>query len=562
MSVAVRKSPTRARSLATDFIRLGRSIEQAELGRAWPSQRWANDPVGFAYYILGVELWQWQKDFLESIRDNKRTAASGGRKIGKDFGVAVASLWWYGTRKDARVFLTATNNRQVDGIAYLEIRKLKTRAGRCVDCKRLDDEKLHRGERPGPIPCPHSAILTGEMGQLARTGVTSTDFREIKGATSKDPEGMAGLSGAAILAIIDEASGYDEEVYNAIVGNLAANGCREVLISNPTRARGFFFDTFYVAKRMDQFRRFEVPSTATPNYIEGREVFPGLASREWVEERKLEWGEDSALYKVHVLGQFVLNEEGSIFTIEALAEACARWFDASEEGRLSIGVDPAGESGKGDESAFAARRGKKIRSVTVRRGLSPEGHLVEILGIIATNRRDTDREPPKVVVDSDGEVGARVYSCLRGYLETHPEAFDLVRVRGSDKSPREPLVYDRTRDALAACFRDWLRDGGAIPDDAKLLRELNAFRWVDHHASGKTKLIPKDKLREILERSPDRADACVLSCWHAAKDSIVPEKEEQQAQHPGPYDQRAEQTFDPYKSRTFGPGSDWDPYRR
>ena len=514
-----RKSPRQYNSVTGTIERAANAIWESALGRQWPSAKWANDPVGFGFYILGVEGWKFQHEFLMAIQENSRVACSGGRKIGKDFSIAWASVHWYATREDGRVFFTATNNRQVETIAYREVRKLFARSGRCVDCKRADAAKIAKGQPPGPRPCPHSAILTGSVGELARTGIVAADFREIKGATSKDPEGLAGLSGQNLLAIVDEASGYPDELFHAIRGNLAASGCREVLISNPTRSTGFFFDAFHKPATMELYKTFQVSSLETPNYIEGRDVFPGLASRAWVEECEREWGRDSPLFKVHVLGQFVLNEEGAVFSIQMILDATERHESTEGDGRLSLGIDPAGDSGKGDESAFAARRGKKILgNIHTRRGLTPEGHLIEALGILNGLRRKEDREIPRIVIDRDGEQGARVWAVFKGYEETHEGEFELIGFRGSDKAFREPLVYMRVRDELYASFRDWFRNDGAIPQDLKLSKELNAFRFMTH-VSGKTQVCSKDELRKALGRSPDRADACALACWESRTES-------------------------------------------
>ena len=287
-------------------------VERAE-GEEWPSERWQTDPVGFAWTILGAELAPKQKEMLESIRDNPRTAVRGGRKIGKDFGVGVAALWWYASFADARAILTATTAHQIDSVLYREIRKLIGRSGTCFDCRR---EAFKRREKP-PQPCPHSTRLTGKVGEIARSGIKSPDMREIQGFTARDPEAMAGTSGTRILYVLDEASGIADEIHTAIRGNLAAGGGREVLISNPTRPIGFFFDAFHAKK--DLYNRIHGSSEETPNVLEGREVFPGLAGREWVEEQRREWGVDSPLYQIHVLGNFCVNEQGAIFTVAAIA---------------------------------------------------------------------------------------------------------------------------------------------------------------------------------------------------------------------------------------------------
>lgn len=535
-----------------DFVADGfRTMHERNAALAWPAPQWFDDPEGFAWTILGVTLWRRQVEILEGLRDNDRVSVVGGRKIGKDFLAGVASCWWYGSVPGGRVFLTAPTGKQVDGILYRQIRILIAGSGRCVECKAHDAEKIARGIQPDPPPCPHSSILANpsEVGKRAHTGVVAPDMREMKGVTADKAEGIQGWSGR-ILAIPDEASGIEDAIHHAIRGNLAAEGCKELAIGNGTRSTGWFYESHH-GKAASLYKRFAVSSLDTPNYIEGREVFPGLASRAWVDECKEEWGEDSALYKVHVLGQFVQNEAGAIFSVHAISMAVLRWDDAADDGPLSIGVDPAGEEGDGDESGFAPARGDKIYEIAAKRGLSPEAHVLEVLAFITKYKRAGDSEKARVILDALGDVGSKVRGAFVAYMQAHGDAcpFELVTVRSSDKAKREKFVYDRVRDELAANFATWLRRGGAIPQDAKLSKDLSVFRWRDIAGGlGLSKVIEKTEMKKILGRSPDRADACMLAVWRARQIGATTEAaaREEKPAPPDPFveAEKAEKTFD------------------
>lgn len=60
-------------------------------GARWPNPIYAPSPTRFAHEILGVELAPKQVEIIEAIRDHKRVAVRGGRKVGKDFAVAVSA---------------------------------------------------------------------------------------------------------------------------------------------------------------------------------------------------------------------------------------------------------------------------------------------------------------------------------------------------------------------------------------------------------------------------------------------------------------------------------------
>lgn len=480
---------------------------RAPAARTWPSARYRRDPVGFMRDVLGFDPWEAQRAIadlvLEAIDTHKRVAVSSGHKIGKSTLCAALALWAYCSFPGVRVVLTAKTGRQVDGIIWREIRMLLAQHGRCVECRRANPE--------GPRPCPHSALIEEEPGTLARTGLVADDFREIKGFTAREAEGVAGVSGPFLVYIVDEASGVPQVIFEAIEGN-RAGGALVILISNPTRVVGEFFDAHH--KKKDRYYLTKtVSSEDTPNARAGRTVIPGLATREWIEEKREEYGERSPFFLVRVKGQFPTAAKGQLFPFEAITTAQERWEEADDlelGGPLYVSADVAGDSGEGDESAFAVRRGQRIIDLIARSGVTVDGHVVEVLGLIGKHRERNDQIV--VVIDREGEAGTKVWKAFRVYLDEHPGAFVLVGVRASERAQRQPQTYDRVRDELAGNLADWLREGGAIPQDEKLAGELACFRWVDS-LNGRAKLLPKREMRVELGRSPDRADAVQLVCW-------------------------------------------------
>lgn len=521
-----------ARSLVTDhtggrpprtLVELGlRAVAEVKLrqhGIKFPDRRWWDNPLEFWRQILGINPWSRQEEVILACRDNERVAVKSGRRVSKSHTVAGLALCFYSSFPDARVVMTSTTARQVDAILWRELLQIRARAGRCIACKTADPE----GRRT-PRPCPHSAVIDGDAGRLARTGLRMNpldpgDFREVFGFTASEGEAVQGIAGSHLLFIVDEASGVAPEIFDAINGNRAGGG-RVVLFGNPTRTEGELWDAFNEKAKHDLtdpkapgYFGITISSEESPNVVEGRDIIPGLATREWIEERRHEWGEDSALYRIHVKGEHAVNEDGKAFPVDSIAAAEARWEGASEAGRLFIGLDPAGETGMGDESAFAARRGLKAYQIIARKGLTDEGHLVMLMGII--KERKVGQEIPVVIMDRDGSVGARIYGFLRGHLDALPEhapPFDLFGLRGSNAPAREGDRYDRQRDATVANLAQWLRDGGAIPEDAKLIKEMHTFEWRQL-VTGKMKITPKDEIKKQIGRSPDRFDALCLSVW-------------------------------------------------
>jgi uncharacterized protein YoaH (UPF0181 family) len=481
-----------------------RSELQAVRLISFPSPHYQHDPVAFAREILGFSPWPKQVEILEAVRDHQRVAIASGHRVGKSAALAALALWFYASFPRARVFLTAPTDRQLQEVDWRQIRMFVARAGRCVRCLQDDPD--------GPLPCLHSARIDGTLRELARSGLRSSDFRQIVGFTAKETENVAGLAGDNLLFLIDEASGVADAVYEALEGN-RAGGARIVLLGNPTRNQGEHYAAFY--SKAPFYKTLRISSVESPNVQAGRVVIPGLATAEWIDEKREEWGDDSPLFKVRVLGEHAIGEDGRLIPVALIEEAEQRWFGMPDEGPLYIGLDPAGPTGLGDDTAIAIRRGQKILDIFTRRGLDTEGHLVEVLGCITRYARD--REFVVVVVDAEG-MGSSVMARLRDHESTAPRNIKVVGLKSSALAGRQAGIYDRLRDELAGNFATWLRQGGAIPRNAKLEGELHALelRTVLTPRGERSKVTAKDYLRKVLKRSPDRADACMLACWDQA----------------------------------------------
>lgn len=548
----------------------------------FPSTKYQKDPVGFFRDILGVEPYavgpwgEWKRsvELIEAVRDYDRVAVKAGRKVSKSWTIAGIALWFYCSFPDARVIMTSTTAQQVERVLWLEISKLVARSGKCIECKKKDPNGTQIAK-----PCPHSAQVDGDLGQLPHTGlkvkdVDRGDFREIFGFTSKQGEAVQGMSGTRMLYIIDEASGIPDFIYDAIEGN-RAGGAKVILTGNPTQNTGEFYDAFH-SKKLDEknpestgYKCITISSEESPNVLAGCEVIGGLATREFIREREREWGRESPLFIVHVLGNFAKHEEGVAFSLHAIKEAEDRWSGTPANGRLYIGLDPAGASGEGDDTVFTMRRGLKVSEPTVKLGLDEEGIRAELMRIISKNK--VGREIPVVTMDRSGSVGAAVYGTLTAFLDSCErekivEPFELVGLRMQDKAQRQPQVYATVRDEICASLEEMFRLGLAIYTDLKLERELHVLKWTQMPRSGLYMITPKKEIKKQIGRSPDRCDSLQLACWdeeslmrqigQTGPFSPMPKQETAKETETDPWASaemmggaRAEDSMDPYAGR-------------
>lgn len=435
-----------------------------------------DEPAELAIEFLGLNPWSRQAEVLRAIVLYERVAVRSGHKTGKSELLSVAAIWFALTRPGARVVLTAPVYRQVRTVLWKAVKRLVQRL-------------------------PRGVVL--QANDVPDLGIQFANGSEILGFTADNTESFAGISAEHLLFIVDEASGVEPAILDTIEGS-AAGGATIVMAGNPTRTAGVFFDAFH--DKRDYWHGIHISSEETPNVVEGRAVIPGLATRSWIAGRKADWGEGSALYAVRVRGDFPAQGSNSVVPFSFIETATAKWKEAlfnCEPGSTTFGVDPARFGD--DESVIVAVRGLVALPPIVHRDLDS----IQLAGRVldAVHRHARTGECPTVRVDSIG-IGAGVVDQLRTC-----SGVNVQPVNASESAIRED-EYARVRDELWFGVAEWLKRGGALPNDPKLISELLEVKY-GFTSTNKRKVDSKDELRARIGRSPDRADALALAVYDA-----------------------------------------------
>jgi hypothetical protein len=106
------------------------------------------------------------------------------------------------------------------------------------------------------------------------------------------------------------------------------------------------------------------------------------------------------------------------------------------------------------------------------------------------------------IVEHDG-IGQGLIMALRA-VGRYPLSYKCA-AKHAATSP-----YENERCRAWHDLRDWLRDGGSIPNDPDLIEELTAVQ-VFTNTRGKLQLEAKEKTAKRLGRSPDKADGLVAT---------------------------------------------------
>ena len=426
------------------------------------------DPVEFARNILKVQLWSKQEETLAALTLNRRVAVKSGNGLRKGYCAAVAALWFLHTHNPATVLSTAPTFRQVRHVLWRQM------------------HLLYR---------PRADILGGKM---LDTRWELAEDRYAMGLSADSADQFQGFHSPNMFIVVDEAEGVDDEIYEAIEGIMTADDPRLLLIGNPTTTSGVFRKAFYEERSL--YHTITISALDSPNVAAGRVVIPGLASPQWVQERREIWGEDNPLYRARVLGEFPDNASNSLLSLSNIEGAAhdsagtvAESLDATEQ--VVLGVDVARFGG--DRSVMLHRRGNTVLGIQTLRGMD----TMQVAGWVANTIREV--RPDRVCIDEIG-VGAGVVDRLRE---------QGLRVTGINvaRAARQEKLFVNLRAEGYWRLRDLFVAGEiSIPQDNQLIGELAALRYK-FDSGGRLLIESKDEMRKRGIPSPDKADALMLA---------------------------------------------------
>jgi phage terminase large subunit len=442
--------------------------------------QYADDPVGFALDVLHVVPWSKQIEIMDSVLREPRVSVKGGVGTGKDFTAAVLALWWAYCR-GGLVIITAASQRQVREILFgKEIRRL-----------------FHAGRLPGEM-------LEGAVRPPDRLG-------GIIGFTSNDVNRLTGYHGAAVLCILSEAQGLEEDSFEAMKSCAVGDGDRILAVGNPTRLLGPFYAT---QRPGSQWHKISISVLEHPNLVENRTVIPGGPERGWVERARSEDGEGSRFWLTRVTAEsFPTENAEALFKREWLDAAVIRPRKALGPHEYVLALDPA-RFGP-DSSCCAVLTDDAITALHVWRGADAMQSVAMVeqicseLGLVRADGGINRKDKVTVVVDvTGGGPGPGIADRLRqlGYnaIDFHSNDRPEVPVAGEER------VLNRRAEGWYA-LRNALRQGElTLPNDPLLMEELCAIT-VEQDKRDRAKIVSKIELRAGLGRSPDRADAVMMA---------------------------------------------------
>lgn len=504
------------------------------------AESYLSDPLmwGHAHWP-DMLMYPRQAEILYSVRDNFETFVPAANKLGKTRAAAFIALWWFATRNPARVILTSSSEGQLKDVLWSEISLL-----------------MSTSRQPMPFNKTHLELHLYDDGDsgLVRDG------HYMIGRVTNNVERFAGhhlpfLELPRVLFIFEEASGIPDEFYEAA----QSQAHRILCIGNPLNTNNFFYrkckagdaeassPQWKLDRKVIHISAFDSPNVQAGLHKlrEAREAgvegpvsaptpMPGILT--WMEflYRMANWDADAI--KMRVKGEF-LDEGQTLLITPATAERAAQawWLIMGQKrGPYVIGVDVA--MGGRDKSVWCVADrlgvvqllvkdtpntmlicgvtknlmaqynvpGKRV-GIDIGGGKSVCDRLHEIGRLVQEIAFGTTADNSKVYKNKRAEMYGSLASLMD--VSTWSIEYDLVESDDEDGDDVEGEVLTKS----SRCF-------AIPPDDAKLREELTAMpRLWD--SEGKMFLPPKERsndskqktIRELIGRSPDRADACAIA---------------------------------------------------
>lgn len=404
-----------------------------------------------------------------------KISIASGHGVGKTSTMSWVILWFLFGRFDSQIPCTAPTATQMYDVLWKELSIWISK-----------------------MPAPMQSLYEWNKDYIRMRERPNTWFARAKTSSKENSEALAGVHAEWVMTVADEASGVEDQIFNVAEGAWTSGNILVILISNPTRVNGYFYDTHNKQKHNWQQLRF--------SSIESPVVDPKYEGQ--IAERH---GRDSEEYGIRVLGKFPkedsMDDSGFVPLLADRDISTYPLLDVNKDipfkSTSILGVDPAGEGD--DKTVFVLRDQLKAFKI-VEESVSNSKSIAEK---IITLIDKYDLEPRNVVVDAFGvgtTIASEVAIASRGRY-----AITSVNVGEDCEYESDKELYENKRGFMYYECRAWLKQGGMIVEDKGFYDELLTIRYK-RNLRGKIQMMSKQIMKKKYSySSPNIADAFALT---------------------------------------------------
>lgn len=440
---------------------------------------WRENAPQFAHEVLKMNLDPWQVDALTASGgpDNPRRRLTMKACTGPGKSAVLAAIGWHRLvcfaepgehPKGAAISGEGSDNLR-DNL-WAELAKWRTRSEFLQRAFTWTKERIFANDHP------ETWFLAARS--FAKDANADQIGTSLSGLHSRFPFVLIDESGRAPPVIGQKA----EQVFTGgVVDGLVADA------GNPTTTSGLLYHNVTMAAK----GRVVITITADPDDPKRTSRVDIEHAREQIEK----YGKDNPWVMYSILGLFPPHGFNTLLSLEEVERAMRRHYREEEyagaQKRLGVDVARFGD----DETVIFPRQGLvAFTPAIMRNARSPE-----IAARVAAAKAKWGSEIE--AVDGTGGYGAGVIDSLI------QAGFSPLEVQFAGKATDSR--YFNHRSEMWFRMAEWVKRGGALPNDASLVRELTAPMYTLQN--GKFRLEEKDQIKKRLGFSPDKADALAIT---------------------------------------------------
>jgi hypothetical protein len=463
--------------------------------------RFFDDPLGFVMYAYewgktpalslvklpepwasrynseyGPDKWacQWLDDWGAEIKKNGftgtmpvppvRMATTSGHGIGKSCITAWACDFIMSTRPYAKGTVTANTSAQLETKTWAEVARWTKR---CITGHWFD---VNTGR--GSMKMSHKDYKESWY----CTGQTCREENSESFAGQHAPDSTS-------FYIFDEGSAVPDKIYEVAEGGLTDGEPMIFIFGNPTRNTGRLRECF--GKHRGRWKTYRIDSRTVQ-----------LTNKEQIEEWAQDYGEDSDFFRIRVKGEFPKASSTQFIPSDIAEEGRGRVVHphAFVDRPKVLGIDVARFGD--DQTVFIKRQGVAAYGLTKYRSMNTQT-------IAAQAAQEIKKSEPDAIFIDMGSIGASVYDLLTEW------GYDVTGV-WFGSSPDDKTLYYNKRVEMWGRMRDWLKAGGAYPDDVELFDDLIGPEY-GFTLKEQFQLEKKSDMKKRGIASPDCGDALALT---------------------------------------------------
>lgn len=434
------------------------------------------NPVLFAKEVCHFNPDPWQEAVMMDVATSPRVSVRSGHGVGKTGTESIIVLWFLSCFKYPKVICTAPTLQQLHDVLWSEINKWQSRSP-----------------------------LLQEMFVWTKTYIYMKGYEKRWFAVAKTasaPENMQGFHEDNMLFIVDEASGIEEPIMEAILATLSGGNNKILMCANPTRTTGTFYDSHHLNRALYKCHRVSsLDSTRT--------------NKENIAAFIKKYGAESNVVKVRVYGDFPTQEDDVFIPLPLVEQACIRELPEEEVGKITLGVDVARYGD--DETIIAQNVGGRISLPVIAHGQN----LMRTVGDIVITYRELLKANPgykgviTAYIDDTGLGGGVTDRLEEVKRDEGLSRLEIVPINFAMRPPQDgsELKYADITTYMWANVKYMMESEQlSLENDEELVAQLTVRKY-SITSSGRIALERKKDMKERGIKSPDRADAVALSCY-------------------------------------------------